>query len=67
MEERGLRSRATTKAPGRAAGVNRLQQMLRNPHYIGELRYSGKTYKGRHEPLVDPGTFQDVRQKVAKL
>jgi len=61
LEERGLRSRATRKAPEQALGVNRLQQLLRNPYYIGDVRYAGKVYRGRHKPLIDQATFQDVQ------
>jgi site-specific DNA recombinase len=64
LEERGLRSRATRKAPEQAVGVNRLQQLLRNPYYIGDVRYSGKVYKGRHQPMIDQATFQDVQDQL---
>jgi hypothetical protein len=35
--------------------------MLRNPYYVGTISYAGKTYPGRHEPLVDEATFQEVQ------
>ena len=56
-----MRSRATRKVPAKVLGVNRLATMLRNPYYIGIVQYNGKTYKGRHEPLVDETTFQEVQ------
>ena len=31
--------------------------MLRNPYYVGTVRYGGVEYKGRHEPLIDRATF----------
>jgi site-specific DNA recombinase len=65
MEERGLRSRATKRTPEQALGVNRLSSLLRNPYFIGRVRYAGKTYKGRHEPLIDEATFQDVQDLLA--
>ncbi|MGB7588304.1 MAG: recombinase family protein [Solirubrobacterales bacterium] len=61
LEERGLRSRPTKKVPAQALGGNRLDAMLRNPYYLGIVSYAGKTYKGRHEPLVDEATFQEVQ------
>ena len=61
LEVRGLRSRATRRTPEQAIGVNRLAEILRNPYYIGVVRYAGKSYKGRHESLVDEGTFQRVQ------
>jgi site-specific DNA recombinase len=61
LEELGLRSRPTKRTPEQALGINRLSGILRNPYYIGQVRYAGKTYKGRHPPLVDEGTFQEVQ------
>jgi site-specific DNA recombinase len=61
MEERGLRSRATKRAPEQALPFKRFAEILRNPYYIGQVRYAGKVYPGRHEPLIDPGTYQDVQ------
>ena len=61
LEMRGLRSRATKRTPEQAIGLNRLAEILRNPYYIGLVRYAGKTYRGRHKPLVDEGAFQLVQ------
>lgn len=61
MEERGLRSRATRKYPGRPLKAKDLHSMLRNSYYLGLVTYSGKTYAGRHEPLVDEATFEQVQ------
>ncbi len=61
MEERGLRSRPTRKYPARALKAKDLHAILRNPYYVGVVTYDGKTYAGRHEPLVDEATFQEVQ------
>jgi site-specific DNA recombinase len=61
LEDRGLRSQPTRRAPAQAVGGNRLSSMLRNPYYVGIVNYGGKTYQGRHEPLVDEQTFQEVQ------
>ena len=53
LEARGLARQSTRRTPGRALGTNRLADLLRNDYYIGILRYAGKVYKGRHEPLVE--------------
>jgi site-specific DNA recombinase len=65
LEARGLRSRATKRTPEQALGINRLSSLLHNPYYIGLVRYDGKTYEGRHKPLVDEGTFQQVQDLLA--
>jgi site-specific DNA recombinase len=61
MEERGLRSRPTRKYPARALKAKDLQHLLRNSYYVGLVPYDGKVYPGRHEPLVDEATFQEVQ------
>jgi site-specific DNA recombinase len=65
LEERGLRSRKTRKCPERPLGTNRLSALLRNDYYIGAVHYDGKTYKGRHEPLVTLETFTRVQDILA--
>lgn len=61
LEDRGLRSRPNRRTSAQALGGNRLASMLRNPYYMGVVSYGGKTYQGRHEPLVDEQTFQEVQ------
>ncbi|MBJ7519118.1 MAG: recombinase zinc beta ribbon domain-containing protein [Solirubrobacteraceae bacterium] len=39
--------------------------MLRNDYYLGLVTVEGKTYPGRHEPLIDEETFQIVQQLLA--
>lgn len=36
--------------------------MLRNPYYIGIVRYKGAEQSGTHEPLVDVETWQQVQR-----
>jgi site-specific DNA recombinase len=61
LEERGLRSRGTRKAPSKPLGPNRIQSVLRNDYYIGVVRYCGKVYSGRHEPLISVSAFERVQ------
>jgi site-specific DNA recombinase len=58
----GLRTRK-----GKPVSVNVVAGILSNPFYIGviRLRRSGETYKGVHESLVSPSTFQLVQDVVA--
>ncbi len=64
LEERGLRSRSTPRCPAKALGVNRLQSLLRNDYYAGVVRYRGRSYPGRHEPLVSLPLFQRVQEQL---
>lgn len=37
--------------------------LLKNRTYIGEIVYDGKTYPGKHEPIVDRATFDAVQAR----
>ena len=65
MEERGLRSRPTRKYPSRPLKAKDLQHLFRNPYFIGLVPYAGKTYEGRHDPLIDEATFQTVQDLLS--
>lgn len=62
MEARGIRNRPRRGKPSIPMGPNRWASILRSDYYIGIVRYSGKTYKGRHPKLIDEATFQRVRE-----
>jgi len=38
-----------------------LQSILRNPVYIGKMRFSGKIYQGMHQPLISEDLFNHVQ------
>ncbi len=61
-----LTARGLTTAPGQRGGkplaVSHLHKLLRNPYYMGMVRYRGVIYPGRHEPLVTPETFRHVQE-----
>jgi len=61
LERRGLRSRPTPKVPSRPVRVKTIQEVLRNPYYIGVVVYRSKRVTGRHKPLVDRETFDHVQ------
>ena len=46
-------------------GVN---NMLRNRHYLGEMRPAPNTHwiKGRHPPIIDPATFASVQKALTE-
>ena len=37
-------------------------KILRNPYYIGIVRYKGAEQPGSHEPLIDIDTWQHVQR-----
>jgi site-specific DNA recombinase len=61
LEQQGLRSRETPKVPSRPLRLTAIQEMLRNPYYIGIVVYRGKRVPGRHKRLIDPDTFDRVQ------
>jgi site-specific DNA recombinase len=65
LERRGWKNKFTTLRTGQPRGGKAfdkvsLQAFLRNPIYIGKLRYDGELYDGEHEALVSPELFQKV-------
>jgi hypothetical protein len=45
---------------------NALQVILANPAYIGLIRWNGKLYEGRHEPLIEKDTFDQAQAILAR-
>ena len=39
---------------------DQLYRMLRNPIYIGKIKYDGKVYQGQHEGIIDPEVWKNV-------
>jgi site-specific DNA recombinase len=37
---------------------------LKNPAYLGIIRYAGKDYPGQHEPIIAPETYRAVQAKM---
>ncbi len=65
LTARGLTTRPTPKWPAKPLTTTTLHKLLHNPYYKGQVRYKGVCYDGAHEPLVDPGTWQQVQDLLA--
>ncbi len=65
MTARGLTTAPGRQKAGRPLGVSHLHKLLRNPYYVGIVRYRGVVYAGRHEPLVTPETWHEVQKVLA--
>lgn len=66
LERLGLRSRPTAKRVPKTLGTSVVQRLLRNRYYVGKIVYKRGTkeeqvFEGRHEPLIDPETFDRVQ------
>ncbi|HEY2937718.1 MAG TPA: recombinase family protein [Gaiellaceae bacterium] len=64
VTKRGLLSKPTPKRPSRPLALSAFHDMLRNPYYIGVVRYRGVDHQGRHEPLIDKQTFDEVQRRL---
>lgn len=60
LNDRGLYHRATEW------NDTTVRRLLDNRHYIGEVKFGGKWYPGRQNPIVDRETF-DNAQKILKV
>ena len=61
LAARGLTTRATLKQPARALPLPTVAKLLKNPYYVGFVRYRGVSYPGRHQALVSPELFDQVQ------
>ncbi len=66
LEHLGLRSRPTAKRVPKKLGTTVVQRLLRNPYYVRKIVYrrgtkDEQTFEGRHEPLIDQATFDQVQ------
>ena len=61
------RERYTTKYGSFAGGgANLIPAMLSNRAYIGDIKYCGIWYPGKHEPILDVETFNRAQDKLAE-
>jgi DNA invertase Pin-like site-specific DNA recombinase len=61
LHAEGFRSRS-----GGRVAKSITTNLLRNPFYMGKMRYRGAVYPGKHEPLTDMDTFLQVQEVLAK-
>jgi hypothetical protein len=47
------------------SGSAALAYLLRNRFYIGKVVYRGETFRGDHEPILDPDLFVAVQAKLS--
>src|SRR5665213_1429670 len=55
----------TTKK-GRPLSKSAVAKMLRNPFYVGVIRFNNREYPGAHEPLIDKDIFNAVQEKLGE-
>ena len=58
---RGLVTAPTPRRPAKPIHVSTLHRTLQNPYYKGTIVFEDVEYEGQHEPLIDPGTWEQVQ------
>ncbi|WP_415138924.1 recombinase family protein [Microbacterium sp.] len=62
LEEQGLVTRTSRKYRSKPISVNALSVILGDPYYTGVIRYKGKLYPGRHQPLISKELYLSVKE-----
>jgi DNA invertase Pin-like site-specific DNA recombinase len=61
LADRGLTTVSTPRIPGKPIDESALNKILINPYYTGLVKFQGIHHPGRHEPLIDKTTFNNVQ------
>ena len=59
---RGLTTVPTPQRPAKPLSLSGFFKLLRNPYFIGQIRYNGAVHEGSHEPIVDVDVWQRVQR-----
>ncbi len=62
LEQVGLRTRGTRKRPSKPLSRSMVHRLLRDDYYIGIVTLKGVKRPGRHQPIIDRPTFEQVQQ-----
>ena len=64
-ERKQVTIRSGEKRGGGEWGAQDVHTVLRNPTYIGLVRYQRQVYEGEHEGIVDPVLYEQVQQTMS--
>ena len=53
------------KRPAKPVSLSGFFKLLRNPYYIGQIRYNGAIHPGSHEPLIEDETWHQVQRLLS--
>ena len=59
MKKEGLTANNASRKP---VGKSQIEGILRNPFYYGEMRYNGRIYKHRYEPIISKMDFLNAQE-----
>jgi hypothetical protein len=64
LSDLGLTTLPTPRVPAKRVDGKRLNKLLLNPYYKGQVKFQGAYHPGRHEPLIDELTWQRVQDTL---
>lgn len=68
LNAEGFRTKTYVGRKHNSGGVlfrnTNIQLILRNPTYMGKIRYEDKLYQGLHDPIVTEEVFKKVQEKL---
>lgn len=59
--KRWLDKTSFTTRGGKKLVLSAIYRILRNSFYTGKFKYSGKWYKGKHQPIISKQLFEEVQ------
>ncbi|MFP5234340.1 MAG: recombinase family protein [Acidobacteriota bacterium] len=64
--EMGLRTLKRRRSGGNPLSVSGIYRVLSNPVYTGQIVHEGRTYPGRHQPMVSVAEFERVQTLLGR-
>lgn len=64
--EMGLRTMKRRRSGGNPLSVSGIYRVLSNPCYTGQIVHEGRTYPGRHQPMVSLAEFERVQTLLGR-
>jgi site-specific DNA recombinase len=65
VTEKGLTSPGGPRTPSKPLSLGNFSRLLRNPYYMGVVRYRKVQYVGSHPPLVSAATWHKVQDVLS--
>jgi len=67
LNDKGYRSKTITLKSGKTFGgkkfgITHIQSMIKNPLYIGKIKYEGQIYEGEQEAIIDEEIFKRAQE-----
>jgi len=66
IHEWGLRTKQRKRVGGQPLALSSVYKIFTNPFYAGVLEWEGRTFRGKHEPLVTLDEFERVQRLLGR-